>query len=210
MQSRRKRATREAIMDSALQLFAERGYDRVRVEDIAQEAGVSRATFYNHFAEREEILGALIEQLLNTEEGLAPALMDGASPLQRIEEIVVDTVGRMLGQPELARVLYSLPVRHEALLKPHSSTTPATFRTIHHLLEEAAAQGEVRDDTAIDIMCVHVHNALEAGMRAWAEGRADDPTERVRTLVRLALYGVVAQPSSRELPRVRRPQGVGA
>ena len=42
-------------------------------------------------------------------------------------------------------------------------------------------------------MCVHVHNALEAAMRAWADGLTDDPVERVRALVRLSLYGVVSE-----------------
>ena len=39
---------RTAVVDTALRLFSERGYIGVRVEDIAREAGLSRATFYNY------------------------------------------------------------------------------------------------------------------------------------------------------------------
>lgn len=192
MTSRRRRATREAIMDSAQQQFAAHGYDAVRVEDIARQAGVSRATFYNHFAEREEVLGALFQRLLATE--VDPESSDPAdrAPLEQIEQVATRAAGRMLDQPDLARFLYSLPVRHEALLNPEDDATPGVFRTIHRLLESADAGGELRRDAPIDLICIHVHNALEAGMRAWAEGRTDDPVERVRALVRLALYGVVA------------------
>ena len=52
----RRRQTRDLVLDAALRLFSEHGYLGVRVADIAKEAGVSRATFYQHFAEREQIL----------------------------------------------------------------------------------------------------------------------------------------------------------
>jgi AcrR family transcriptional regulator len=181
-------------MDSALDLFAQRGYESVRVEDVARAAGISRATFYNHFSEREEILGALIERLLSVD-GATPEPDADTPPLEQIEDVAAAAAATMLKQPELARFIYGLPVRHEALLKPESAATPAVFRTIHHLLEEAESRGELRADMPVDLMCVHVHNALEAGMRAWAEGVAPDAAERVRALVRLALYGVVARPS---------------
>lgn len=202
MTSRRRRATREAIMDSAQEQFAAHGYDAVRVEDIAREAGVSRATFYNHFSEREEVLGALFHRLLTAEvdpetsDHTDRAPLEPLEPLEQIEQVATNAAGHMLDQPELARFLYSLPVRHEALLNPEDDATPGVFRTIHRLLESADARGELRRDAPIDLICIHIHNALEAGMRAWAEGRTDDPVERVRALVRLALYGVVAPAGS--------------
>ena len=46
-------------MDSALDLFTAHGYEAVRVEDVAREAGVSRATFYNHFNGMVEVRDSL-------------------------------------------------------------------------------------------------------------------------------------------------------
>lgn len=194
----RKVATREAIMNSALELFADRGYDAVRVEDVARAAGVSRATFYNHFSERDEVLGALFERLLAVNllatDGEGPDTSgDEVPPLEKIGQVATGAARRMLRRQRLARLLYSLPIRHESLLKPDAPTTPAVFRTIHRLLEAAAARGELRTDVPLDLMCIHVHNALEAGMRGWAEGRTDDAVGRVKTLVELAVHGVVAR-----------------
>jgi len=178
-------------MDSALDLFTAHGYEAVRVEDVAREAGVSRATFYNHFSEREEVLGALFQRLLATE--VPDHTRTNVPPLEQIEHVAIEAARGMLDQPQLARFIYSLPVRHEALLKPEDESTPAAFRTIHHLLEIAHTRGELRTDVPVELMCVHVHNALEAAMRAWADGLTDDPVERVRALVRLSLYGVVSE-----------------
>ena len=64
----RRQQTRDLVLDTALRLFSERGYLGVRVEDIAKESGVSRATFYKHFAEREQVLGELFQRLLGSED----------------------------------------------------------------------------------------------------------------------------------------------
>jgi AcrR family transcriptional regulator len=59
---RRKRASREQLLDAATQLFHDKGYYSVSVDDIAGLAGVSRMTFYRHFRSRAAILMELFER----------------------------------------------------------------------------------------------------------------------------------------------------
>lgn len=185
---RNRAATRESLVDTALRLFTEHGYVGVRVEDIAREAGISRATFYKYFAEREEILAELFARLLG---GEVDVELDGLGTTeQRVAAVIAAAVGQMLEQPDLARFVYSLPVRHSALLRPQDAATPAVFRRIHGLLETGIAHGEVRNDLPVDLVCAHVHGALEAGMRDWAEGRVDEAMPRVGQLLDLAFHGV--------------------
>jgi AcrR family transcriptional regulator len=56
LRERKKAATRQALHDAAMRLATEHGLDRITVEAIADEAGVSRRTFSNYFGSKEEAL----------------------------------------------------------------------------------------------------------------------------------------------------------
>ena len=53
--------TRDRILNEALTLFAENGYDRTSVEEIAEKVGIKAPSLYNHFKGKEDILNALID-----------------------------------------------------------------------------------------------------------------------------------------------------
>ena len=56
-----KRNTKELILDAALELFSQRGYDGVGVAEIAAAVGIKGSALYNHFKGKEEILSRLID-----------------------------------------------------------------------------------------------------------------------------------------------------
>ena len=51
----KKLRTRQEIADAAMRLFAQRGFDRVTVADVAGEAGISEKTVYNYFPAKEDL-----------------------------------------------------------------------------------------------------------------------------------------------------------
>ena len=60
MREQKKQATREALRAAALRLALERGPDNVRVDDIAEAAGVSPRTYNNYFSSREQAIVAAV------------------------------------------------------------------------------------------------------------------------------------------------------
>lgn len=56
LRERKKRQTRDAIAAAAAELFAERGFDAVTVDDVARRADVSRQTVFNYYPSKEQML----------------------------------------------------------------------------------------------------------------------------------------------------------
>ena len=57
--------TRRALLDAADSAFGSRGWARTRVEDVAQSAGVSAATAYNHFPTKHALLAQVYAPIIN-------------------------------------------------------------------------------------------------------------------------------------------------
>ena len=115
---------------------------------------------------------------------------DTASSVEeQLSEVVEGTVERMLEQEQLAKFVYSLPVRHSALLRPGVRTAPPVFERVTGLIEQGVARGEFRDDVTVALLARHVLGALETAMRDWAEDRVDDPLVHLRLMLDLSFHG---------------------
>src|SRR5262245_15347263 len=92
---------RDQILDAANALFAERAYDEVSVEDIANSASVTRGLVWHYFGGSKEVYIALLERLAAQREEQLPA-PTGRSARAR----VADTVSRWLDWTDANRTIY--------------------------------------------------------------------------------------------------------
>ena len=60
--SARREATRQRILDAARVVFAEKGVFGASIEDICEQAGFTRGAVYSNFADKDDILRAVIER----------------------------------------------------------------------------------------------------------------------------------------------------
>lgn len=58
-----KQQVRERILEEALSLFSERGFEKTTVADIVEQSAIARGTFYNYFPDMNILFDALIAQL---------------------------------------------------------------------------------------------------------------------------------------------------
>jgi AcrR family transcriptional regulator len=186
--STHRQRMRAAVVEAALQLFLERGHLDVRVEDIVEAVGISRATFYKYFSERDEILAELFTQLLDED---PPAVEEAGPVVERIRELLVATAARMAEQEDLARFVYAVPLRHDALL-PGRAGQPKVMQLVHELVVEGVASGELRADVTAELLSQQLARSLEAAMRDWATGEVEDGAAHVAALVDLAIGGIRA------------------
>ncbi len=77
-QAERRTTTRRALIDSARALFAEQGYLGVRLEAIVAHAGVTRGALYHHFADKDALFRAVVEEIEGELDGLVIGATRGA------------------------------------------------------------------------------------------------------------------------------------
>lgn len=86
---------RARLVAAALELFSERGYDKATVTEIAERAGLSKATFFRYFPDKRDVLAAGQETLARLlEEGIAEA-PENATPLAAVRAGLARASGSM-------------------------------------------------------------------------------------------------------------------
>jgi TetR/AcrR family transcriptional regulator len=83
----RQSAGQAAILDAAISLFSEQGFDAVSMREIACSAAVSKANIYHHFDSKEALYFAILEQSASDLAGLVENLAEGGGSFEsRIAE----------------------------------------------------------------------------------------------------------------------------
>ena len=107
--------TREKILDAAEQLFFAHGVMQTSLEQVAEEACVTRGAIYWHFSDKVALFKALHERVrLPQEDMVERAVADGhPDPLGLLEQIALDSTKTITTDPRLMRVYAILLVRCE-------------------------------------------------------------------------------------------------
>jgi TetR/AcrR family transcriptional regulator len=115
--------TRGAILEAAERLFAERGFEGTRLEDVAAAVGIRRASIVYHFRDKPELYDAVLGEVLGAlREQLAAALLGEGTFAARVERAVSAWIDAVAARPALARLLLrevadGTPARHSRLAR---------------------------------------------------------------------------------------------
>lgn len=133
LRERKRRLTRYLISDAATAMFASRGFDAVRVLDIADRASVSMKTLYNYFPNKEAMVLDDADRLI---EGLATALRDRPAEIAVTDAFVDALEANMQGFDQLDDELGAyVATTFETLIKQ----TPALHARWLEILDRLAS-----------------------------------------------------------------------
>ncbi|MFA5884676.1 MAG: helix-turn-helix domain-containing protein [Acidimicrobiia bacterium] len=170
----RSRRTREALVDAAFALWTERGFETgfeaTTVEEIARAAGVTKGTFYFHFARKVDVLldmNAAIDQAMTAEMLTA---VDAGEPIDvavaRALAVLAERTERM-PRAALAQIL------REYHSSPVLARERSAFRTtLPALFAAARARTELPHDADPERLANLVAAIILVSCAAWAEDRA--------------------------------------
>lgn len=182
----RRTDTREQIRSIALELFAEHGYEKTSLREIAERLGFTKAAVYYHFKTKEEILFSLVEDFFTQVDGIVEqAAARPAGPANR-DRVLRDYSELLSGRTvQLARFL------HEGQASIRDLAAGAEMRKrLGRLIEALAVPGpelESRLRARVALITLHV------GAFAGFDVEAGDEQRREAAL-RIARELTVADP----------------
>src|SRR5580693_2117500 len=102
---RKQRQARQRIIEAARELFLERGFDGVSVGDIAERAEVGRTTFFRHFGDKQEVVFAKEQELLDAiaaagQADGTPAPRNATEAVEQLRPIVLAVCAQATADPE--------------------------------------------------------------------------------------------------------------
>lgn len=130
--------TRDTILQVARRLFIQQGYTATSIRQIAEEAGIGKATIYHHFPDKQAVILALLKDTMDRQVDLLDAIRAETDPYRRIEAAVKVGTSSLLESVDVIQIARrELPEGRELM-----QTTFMTFlKEIHSLLSETIRQG---------------------------------------------------------------------
>jgi len=128
--------TRDRILDTALDLFIEQGYEKTSLREIAERVGVTKAALYYHFASKEEIIRTLVQPIYDSFGPLAAALKARPDP-EAWGQGLASVIDWILPQRRLFELFDANQGTLQALA--HDSMDPEAHEAMHEALDAVLA-----------------------------------------------------------------------
>ena len=179
---------RSQLLETAVHVFADRGYHAASMNDVAEAAGVTKPVLYQHFSSKRELFVELLtsigDELRDT---IAKATTDASGPRQQIEQGMVAYFRFVDSHTDSFRVLFGSGARRDPEF--------ASFaRSVEESIAESIAQLIVVDGQPAehsDVLANGIVGMTEAASRHWlAHDRSPDVDTLAEQLSRLAWSGM--------------------
>lgn len=193
-QKAQRAETRDRLIKGAVRVFADRGYAQASVEDVLMEAGVSRASFYSHFAGKPALAEAIADALVPAWQPLYEELAAMVAPdLPRLKDWCSRSLALYHAHQDLCIILTQASAIEPDLywkLTAHRETVTSQMARLNpalaHLRDDAAARlraglammqldqacyylairrWQEVEDAGIEAMAMQLHHFLETEAR---------------------------------------------
>jgi AcrR family transcriptional regulator len=148
------------ILDAAASVFARRGFSDARMDDVADEAGVSKGGLYLHFKSKDDLFDALMGYVVGLQARRLAKAGAGDGPVaDRLTAYFHEYVGDMVGMARFYPIImetYSRAARHESVRQMLVRYLDASLPDLSGLIAAGIASGEFKpadpDEVALQLL----------------------------------------------------------
>lgn len=165
--------TRVRLFRCALQLFAERGYPNVTVEDITEAADVGKGTFFNYFESKDQVLSVMAEiQLGKVKEALAVAEAGEAAIRSVLHDLFLRSAEEPGRSPDLARAVLSSFLAGEGVRLMAHNLAFEGRKMLARIVAVGKKRGEIDPRLKEEKIAVQIQQAFMGTLLLWSlEGK---------------------------------------
>jgi AcrR family transcriptional regulator len=189
LRERKNAEVKQALFTAAMALFRQKGFEATSVQEIADRAGYSRATYFNHFGAKQSVLRQYGQNLQKRmQESLVAAAPD-SSPVGRLLAVLLAMAREADRHAGDLKLIYRHSLGDPDYLARPTPARQRVFEMVCELVVEAQQRGEIRRDLPAKVIAFHVLSVYNGAVLAVVSGvgRAEDT---LRSAWRLVLGGV--------------------
>jgi AcrR family transcriptional regulator len=201
--SARRQATRQRLLDAAVELFGERGVLGSSVEEICERAGFTRGAFYSNFESKDELCLDVLrrkgDQYLAAMRAAVEVIPDAPAPTDGTERLIRDAVAVFLeAQPKKVAELVSMmelrlhalrtPGLREGWLAVHEGISQSTSGLLEVALARVGATLSLPAPQVIELLGAVYENTVSLSLLR-GESRPSDLAEQLAALLDAFIVG---------------------
>lgn len=145
---------RRQILDAAIKVFSEAGFDKARMDDIVTESGLSKGTLYWYFDSKDAIITAILENIFEGEifhlQGLVGTPKSATERLGIFMNSTIAEFGRMVQTLPLTFEFYAMALRNDVVREAMRGYFDAYIKILVPIIEQGIQSGEFRKVDAFE------------------------------------------------------------
>jgi Transcriptional regulator len=180
----------ESLLQVAVKLFNERGYDRTTMEDLSRRLGITKSAIYHHVPSKEELLRLALDRALDGLFEVADRVeQTPGRAIDRLERLVRGSVEVLVEQSPFVTLL--LRVRGNTIVERRALTRRREFdRRVTELVGLAEAEGDVRPDVDPAITGKLLFGMVNSLIEWYRPRRRSDALELADAVCKIAFDGL--------------------
>jgi AcrR family transcriptional regulator len=186
------------ILNAAQNVFTEKGFDEARMDDIAEETGLSKGTLYLYFKSKDDLIMAILDRMIQFEfKQLEHLNQEGVSATDAILKMTDLLTKDILGLMRLIPIVYqflALAFRNKYVQKSLKKYLNRYLDILIPIIQRGVDSGEFRKVDSREA-AVAMGAIVEGTLLLWVYDKSIvEPEHHIRSGMKLLLEGVQAHP----------------
>jgi len=184
------------IINAAEDVFTKKGFDEARMDDIAEETGLSKGTLYNYFKSKDDLIIAILDRIFQREfkvfESIDLANMSATDAIWSFAETTSKDVKMMMRLLPITYEFMGLAFRNKLVQKAFKTYFNHYMDILVPIIQHGIDSGEFRPADAKEV-ALAMGAIMEGTLLLWVYDKSlVDPEVHIRSGMKLLLEGVKA------------------